>query len=74
MNISLGMVEWEESRRSAPGTLGRKLAVVLSVLTLAALALGNGLIASDPSVVDEAPSPVAEVAVAVDQVLAQSQR
>ncbi|MFQ5942912.1 MAG: hypothetical protein ACE5JF_05100 [Anaerolineales bacterium] len=73
MNISLGMVEWEENRRSAPGTLGRKLAVALSVLTLSALALGNWLAPTDLSSVEGSSSTVAEVAFAVDPEPAQAQ-
>lgn len=41
MNISLGIVEWEELEekdRSTPGALGKKLAVVLNVIALATLA------------------------------------
>ncbi len=41
MNISFGIVEWDESERSAPGTSGKKLAVALSVIALATLALAS---------------------------------
>ena len=47
MNISYGVVEWEDNQLSAPGSLGKKLALALSVLTLAALALGSWLEAPD---------------------------
>ena len=74
MNVSLGMVEWEESRRSAPGTLGRKLAFALSVLTLAALALGSWLTATDLSVAGDTSPTVAEIAFTSDPEPEQSQR
>ena len=73
MNISLGMVEWEESRRSTPGTSGKKLAVALSVLLLAAMALGNWLAAPDLSIVGENASAIAEVTFSADQEFAQAE-
>ena len=65
MNVSLGMVEWEEGRRSAPGTLGRKIAIALSVASLSALAIGSWLAAPDASQA-RSEAPVAEVALAAD--------
>ena len=71
MNISLGMVEWEESRRSSPRALGKKLAVVLSVVLLAALALGNWLASPDLLIGGQSSSAIVEVASAADQESAQ---
>ncbi|GMR10116.1 MAG: hypothetical protein BMS9Abin28_0937 [Anaerolineae bacterium] len=73
MNINLGMVEWEEGRRSSPGRLGKKLAVALSVVLLAALALGNWLAAPDLSIGGQSSSAIAEDAFAADQEIAQDE-
>ncbi len=73
MKISLGMVEWEESRRSSPGTLGKKLAVALSVVLLAALALGNWLASPDLSIRGQSSSAIAEIAYATDPEHAQAE-
>ncbi len=69
MNISYGIVEWEENQRLAPGTLGKKLAVALSVLTLAALALGSWLEAPD---LDHLADNTPVVVEAVNQELTQA--
>lgn len=62
MNISLGVVEWEEQRRSAPSTLGKKLAVTLCALTLAALAMGSWLEAHELKGMNDSAPAIVEVA------------
>lgn len=69
MNISYGVVEWEDNQRSAPRSLGKKLALALSVLTLAALALGAWLEAPDVKHLGDNTPVVAEAA---SQELAQA--
>ena len=69
MNISLGIVEWEEweeNERSAPGTLGKKLAVALSIVGLAAMAMGSWLSTPDLSSVSELAPASAEVALVAE--------
>lgn len=51
MIINFGGTEWEESRKVGSSSLGKKLAAALTILTLAALALGTWIEAPDLSVV-----------------------
>lgn len=69
MNISFGIVEWdewEENERSAPGSLGKKLAVALSIVGLAAIAMSSWLSTPDLSSTSELAPVSAEVAMAAE--------
>ena len=61
MNINFGAVEWEENESIGPSSLGKKLAAALTVLTLAALAMGSWLEAPDLAVASTEVAAAAEI-------------